>query len=66
MQSAQGSLTIINAHTADPQVFWNGAKLDVKRVRVFSDDDDSRVRIVMTASPVAAEMRAAGIVVKEV
>ena len=67
MQSAQGSLTIINPHAANPQVFWNGIKVEgVQRVRVLSDDDDNRVRIVMTANTVAAEMRAAGINVKEV
>jgi hypothetical protein len=67
MQSAQGSLTIINPHTSNPQVFWNGIKVEgVQRVRVLSDDDDNRVRIVMTANTVAAEMRAAGINVKEV
>lgn len=67
MQTAQGSLVLMNMHTADPAVFWNGLKIEgVERVRVLSDDDDNRVRIVMAANPLAAEMRAAGVVVKEV
>jgi len=68
MQAAQGSLTILNPHTAEPVVFWNGIRvIDVQRVHIHHDEDESRVKLVIAAGQsVAAEMVAAGIHVKEV
>lgn len=66
MNSAQGSLTLLNAHTGAPQVFWDGVRVEhVKRIYVHSDEDESRVKIVVTEdSPLVASMVASGINVK--
>jgi hypothetical protein len=65
-QVSQGSLTIVNPHTREPSVFWNGALVPgVKAIGVDWDNDESRVKLrVSVADPVHAEMRAAGINVK--
>jgi hypothetical protein len=63
------NLTVLNPNTAVPQVFWNGIQINgVRRVRILSDEDTQRVKIVVsgTQSDLYAEMRAADIVVKEV
>ena len=66
MEVAQGSLVIMNPHTS-VQVFWNGKKVEgVKRVRILSDEDTDKVKIIMAPSELADEMRAAGINVKEI
>jgi hypothetical protein len=69
MQAAQGNLTILNAHTSTPRVFWNGNEiLGVVRIRVLSDEDDHRVKITVSGGQVDlyADMRNAGVLVKEV
>ncbi len=61
MQTAQGQLTILNAHTPEPQVFWNGAQvLNIKGLVVAN----GKVTLTLPEDPVLAEMKAAGIVIK--
>lgn len=69
MQIAHGSLTILNAHTLTPEVYWNGAQVaGVKRIHIHSDEDESRVKLVVSGiqDQVYAEMIVAGINVKKV
>jgi len=71
MISAQGSLTILNANTGAPQVYWNGVLLtDVKRVHLHSDEDENRVKIVVASGigeqeHLYAEMLISGIIVRK-
>lgn len=66
--SAKGNLTIINAHTDEPKVFWRGTLLtNVGRVHVHSDEDHHMVKIVLSngsQQEIYSEMMAAGIAVK--
>lgn len=69
MISTQGSLTLLNAHTSEPQVFWKGVKVEsVIRVHVHNDEDESRVKLVVASADDAqiADMIAGGIYVKRV
>lgn len=72
MQTAQGSLVVIGAHTADPHVFWNGVPvLGVISLRIDNEPDEQRVRLRVRRWQTDAEllvygeMRIAGIYVKE-
>lgn len=68
MVSAQGSLTLLNPHTDDPQVFWNGKRVEgVKRIHIHNDEDESRVKLVVsgTDDETYAQMIVAGINVKK-
>lgn len=69
MQTVQGNLTILNAHTANLRVFWNGAEVTgLVDVRSDWDQDNPRVKVkVHGADPeIVAAMRAGGVIVKEV
>lgn len=55
LQSAQGSLTILDAHTEAPQVFWNGAALPVLDVGITNH---YVVLTVLQATPVPADLEA--------
>ena len=47
MQTAQGQLTILNAHTPEPTVFWNGAKVpNIKGLAVANG------KVTLTLPPV--------------
>jgi hypothetical protein len=64
-QVTQGALTILNAHTATPTVFWNGIKVEgVQALDVDVDPAHSRVRITLTEDPRIVEMQAAGILIR--
>lgn len=68
MQTAQGSLTIINPHTLTPEVYWNGRLVSgVKRIHVHSDEDESRVKLVVNGNDdeTYAQMIVAGVHVKK-
>jgi len=61
MQISQGQLTILNAHTLEPQVFWNGLQVpNIKALAVIN----GKVSLTLPEDPVLAEMKAAGIVIK--
>lgn len=65
MQTAQGSLVILNPHTQDKQVFWNGSLVpDVKSVKIDNDNDTNRVVIVLAEHPEILEMQSAGITIR--
>jgi hypothetical protein len=61
MNTAQGSLTMLNLHTAEPQVYWNGQLVSVVGVAVVNDPAKQTVTIKVQEDPVLAEMAAAGI-----
>ncbi len=69
MQTVNGSLTLLNIHTREPQVFWNGLKVDgVVRIHAHHDEDESRVKLYVSGASdtVVDSMLAAGINVKKV
>lgn len=69
MIATQGSLTLVNAHTDAPQVFWNGKQVEgVQRVHVHNDEDEHRVKLVISGGDdaVVAAMLADGIQVRRV
>lgn len=69
MQTAQGSLTLLNPHTDEPQVFWNGRKVEgIKRIHIHNDEDESRVKLVVngTDDETYAQMIVGGVNVKKV
>ncbi len=69
MQVTQGSLTIVNIHTATPVVLWNGIKLEnLRRIKIKYGENDGPVKIVVagTQDQIYAEMMIAGIQVKKV
>lgn len=69
MQTSQGSLTIVNAHTETPNIFWNGIKIDgVIRLHVHNDEEDHRVKLVVSGNQdlIYAEMAEVGIAIKKV
>jgi hypothetical protein len=58
MQTAQGDLVLIGAHTQTPQIFWKGQQVQqVTGLRVVN----GVVTITVPEDPVLAEMQAAGI-----
>lgn len=68
IQSATGSLVLVDIHSATPQVFWNGQKIEsIVRVRVDWEADDQRVKLTVTSMPpeLLTALTAAGIVIKE-
>lgn len=69
MQAAQGSLTLLNAHTREPHVFWNGIRVEgIVRLHVHNDEDESRVKLFVLGGDdaVIASMLAAGVNVRRV
>ena len=74
MESSSGSLTVLDAHTPNTKVFWNGALIQgVQSIRVFDSlkDDNSgevRIRVLKDANGIELinELRVAGITIKEV
>lgn len=67
MQTAQGSLTILNPHAPDAKVFWNGVEVTVSAIAI-NNDDTTKAQVILYVSedPILAEMRAAGIVIRRV
>lgn len=74
IQSSTGSLTILDAHTSTPKIYWNGVQvLGVVKLRVFDstkDDESGEVRLRITKGANEASLldalRAGGVTVKEV
>ena len=67
MQITQTSLTMIGLNTNEPQVFWNGLKVDgIVGIAVDNDADSKRVVLKFNEDPMLAEMQAAGITIKRV
>lgn len=74
IQSPKGSLTILDAHTSAPKVYWNGVQIaGLVKLRVFDstrDDEAGEVRLRvlkgLNATEILVAMRDAGIIVKEV
>lgn len=66
MQATQGSLTILNAHTAEPSVFWNGQQVPVVGFIINNDGGAARIVMKVKEDPVLAQMQAAGIVIRRV
>lgn len=66
MITSQGSLVLINAHTATPSVFWNGVVVSgITHIRIDWENDEQRVKLKVSAiDAVHDELRAAGITVK--
>jgi hypothetical protein len=64
MITSQGSLTIINAHTPEHQVYWNGQS--VAHTALVVDTERNRVVLTVAEDPVLAEMAAAGIIIRRV
>ena len=64
-QTAKSSLTILNAHTDVPQIFWNGKILEgVKSINIDNSSLKQRVIITLPEDPTIAEMQAAGIIIR--
>lgn len=58
METTQGSLTIVNAHTSVPVVYWNGSEVSpVIAIKVVN----GVVTLTVPEDPVLAEMIATGI-----
>lgn len=58
MNTAQGNLTILNAHTNAPMIYWNGSQVSpVTALRVVN----GAVTLTVPEDPVLAEMIAAGV-----
>lgn len=73
MISATSNLTMIGLNTPNPAVFWRGQRVPgVTGIKVDWEDDEQRVKLKITSMYYADErqqideMRAAGIVVKEI
>lgn len=65
MQTANGSLTIINAHESTPAVFWNGVQVEgITAIKVDNGAGLKRVVLTLAENPILVEMQAAGIVIK--
>lgn len=65
MQAVQGSLVIVGANTQDAKVFWNGAEVDNVGFKITNKDGKQSVTLFVKENPLYAELRAAGITVKE-
>jgi hypothetical protein len=67
MQITQTSLTMIGLNTNEPQVFWNGAKVEgIVGIAVANDAETQRVILKISEDPLLAEMQAAGITIRRV
>lgn len=65
VQAISGALTILNAHTESPGVYWNGVKVEgVKALTVDNSTGHHRVVLTLTEDPSIVEMQAAGILVR--
>ena len=57
----QGSLTILNAHTDAPSVYWNGSLvLGITDIKVVNNV----VTLTLPDAPAVTEMKLAGVVIK--
>lgn len=68
MKTAQGNLVVLNAHTQQPEVFWNGQKIDgVERIHINADEDGGVVKLVVVGDQdqLYSEMVASGVTVKK-
>lgn len=66
LQSATGSLTLIDVNTEAPSVFWRGQRVTVDRVSVVENKVFLRVPRDSLDPAIAAEMTAEAITIKEV
>lgn len=73
MISAQSNLTIIGLNTPTPQVFWKGIKIaGITSIKVDWEEDEQRVKLKLVSlsfdayADIIEEMRAAGIIIREV
>jgi hypothetical protein len=62
MNTAQGNLVVMDPHTSDRKVFWKGVEVRCVGIKVV----ESTVTIFVEGDPVLADMKDAGINVKEV
>lgn len=69
LQTAQGSLTMVGLNTANPDIFWNGAKIQgITSIRTDWEDGEKRVRLKLggvISAELEAEMVASGITIKK-
>lgn len=69
MQAAQGSLTILNAHTSAPSVYWNGKEVvGIERIHIQNDEDEARVKLIVSDCAdevICADMILAGVAVRK-
>lgn len=63
-----GNLVMVGLNTAEPQVFWNGKRVEgVTGVQVSNEGGISpRVLLKIKESPEIAEMQAAGVTIRKV
>lgn len=66
LQSATGSLVLVDTNTATPSVFWRGKKIEVEGVAVMQRKVTLRVQEGAVSLALLAELQAAGIDVKGV
>lgn len=64
METTTGSLVIVNPHTEDRKVFWNGQEVTVAGFVIQNDATTKRVVLQINEDPTVSEMRNAGITVK--
>lgn len=66
MITAQGSLTVVGANTANPTVYWNGQEIATTGIQIMNEDGVAKVTIKVPETGIYTEMKAAGIrVVRE-
>jgi hypothetical protein len=68
METVQGNLTIINANTESPLVYWNGKQVaGVTSIRVHNEDDEHLVKIVVDGDDEATyfSMIEGGVIVRK-
>lgn len=72
INSMQGSLTMVNLHSTNPKIYWNGIEISgIVSVRVDSDEDEQRIKFRIVGDfpleeQVLSEMVAEGIIIKKV
>ena len=61
---------MVGVHTPNPQVFWNGVEvLGIISIKAECEDGEQRVKLKTfdaAQDAILAEMRAAGIIIKEI
>lgn len=61
-----GKLVVVDPQ-GEMKVLFDGVEVPgVSKLRILSDEDTNKVRIVMAEHPMASALRAAGILVKEI
>lgn len=65
MDSTIGSLTIIDANTVSPKVYWKGQLVEgITSIKVTNDTAAHKVSLVIQTNQALAEMVSAGIEIK--